>query len=533
MSSDTSLYSTVDEKVNPLRPYYTPGLHRQHNYTSLPSNDTTPGTIPTIFDTADTPDPLLQNNASHTISHALMRYIVTMLSSPFEVGTTLQQVQYTPHPDVEVFTEYIQSNKEQQQPASSTSSLRYLSSDDEDDYDFYTSTKLKTSTSTPTKVLYRTDLKCSYSVYDAHHRPRYQMAPMQGGLLDILNQIVKHPSEGWQSLLKGQRVGWIYDILRSFLQYTIEHHLNDIFGLYDDTIPLMHLDSVTGNLTTMLTSHVAVGLILSPLEIMRTRMIVQSSGPVDGPYRSVFKAWRSLLQDEDGLQSIYFSAMNVCPTLLYHSLTPLLHYTAPILIDRTCHISAADHPILYGAATFGLSVFALLLTMPLETIRKRLHCQIGAFRRRQHHHLKTTTTTTTTATTTSSSPSSSSSSIPSNACAFQTTVPLRPVYYHGILDALYKIMKEEGAGVSPTMTAPLPSMERSVTNAAHATYYSSEDDDAAVDKQHINVSRRKKVSSAWGVRGLYKGFGIQLIANTIMFILNTVNGLEDDLGGLL
>lgn len=102
--------------MNPLRPYYTPGLHRQHNYTSLPSNESTPGTTPTIFETLDfDDDPLSKRKASHSISHALMRYVVTMLSSPFEVGTTLQQVQYAPHPDVEVFAEYTPSKQKQQQ----------------------------------------------------------------------------------------------------------------------------------------------------------------------------------------------------------------------------------------------------------------------------------------------------------------------------------------------------------------------------------------------------------------------------------
>lgn len=396
-------------------------------------------------------------------------------------------------------------------------SSRYLSSDDDDDDGFYT-TKPRISslsnnmtTSPSTQLSYTTDMKSSYSVYDTAHRSRYQMAPMQGGLLDILSQIIKHPSEGWQSLLKGQRVGWVYDLLRTSLQSTLEHHLNDLFGLYDDTIPLMHLDSVTGNLSTMLASHIAVGLLLSPLEIMRTRMIVQSSGPTEGPYRGVYRSWRSLIQDEDGLQSIYLSALNVFPSILYHGLTPLLHYTAPILIDRTCHISAADHPILYGAATFGLSVFALLLTMPLETIRKRLHCQIGAFRRHRQ-------------------PSTSSSTVA--AAAFQTTVPLRPVYYHGILDALYKIMKEEGSSSVSATTATATASER---KAIYTTTFSSsdEDDDTNYQVQRPVNEGRKKVTSAWGVRGLYKGFGIQLIANTMMFALHTLNGLDDDFGGLL
>lgn len=56
-----------------------------------------------------------------------------------------------------------------------------------------------------------------------------------------------------------------------FLQPTIEGSLNDAFNLYDDTIPLVHLDSVGPNIATLLFSYLATGIILNPLEIVRTR----------------------------------------------------------------------------------------------------------------------------------------------------------------------------------------------------------------------------------------------------------------------
>ena len=83
-------------KVNPHRPYYTPGLH-QHNYTSLPSNDATP--LPQFFEHKEDQ---LKGVTARCTSFALLKYFVTMLTSPFEVGTTLLQVQYSPHQDVEV-----------------------------------------------------------------------------------------------------------------------------------------------------------------------------------------------------------------------------------------------------------------------------------------------------------------------------------------------------------------------------------------------------------------------------------------------
>ncbi|CAO3628083.1 unnamed protein product [Cunninghamella blakesleeana] len=524
-SNDTPLTYNVEQKVNPLRPYYTPGLHRQHNYTSLPSNDTIPGTTPDIYD--DVIHHPFKSTTSHTLSYALMRYVVTMINNPFEVGTTLLQVQYTPHKDVEVFSEQVQW-KEQ------VTSTSYASSDDEDEEDGFYTMQPKSS---PIKVIGSqsaayNDYLAGVSVYDTANRPKYQMAPMHGGVLEILNQILKHPSEGWRSFFKGQRIRWIHDMLRSILQSMCENQLNDLFGLYDDTIPLIHLDSITGNLTTTLTSHILVGLLLSPLEILHTRMIVQSSATADGSYQGLYSGWRSLLKDENGLMSIYTSAKNYWPTILYYSLTPLLNHFGPIMIDRVFHISATDNPVLYSAATFGLSTFALIITMPLETIRKRLQCQIGTYRPSSKSKKQLDNN--------NNNNNNDQVKIKNNdniqPYTFQTTVPLRPIHYNGILDALYKIMKEEGAIDQKTIISSSSSKNTESNNAIkhspHTMSYSSDEDEQDYNQNSKVSIGAKKLTSAWGVRGLYKGFGIQLAANIMMFVIHTVNGLDEDFDGL-
>lgn len=53
--------------------------------------------------------------------------------------------------------------------------------------------------------------------------------------------------------------------------------LNDLFGLYDDTIPLSHLDRIAPNILTLVASHIVIGVLLSPLEIIRTRYVILQS----------------------------------------------------------------------------------------------------------------------------------------------------------------------------------------------------------------------------------------------------------------
>lgn len=155
---------------------------------------------------------------------------------------------------------------------------------------------------------------------------------------------------------------------------------------------------------------------------------------------------------------------NLLPSILYHTLTPLLQNTTPLIIDRVLRISASESPFLYGLAELTLNTIELLITLPLDTIRKRLQCQIKARMPKK---------------------------------PFETVVALRPVPYTGIADAAYHIVKEEG-GRRPKI-------------------YGKK------NKQNKKPSSR---FNTWGLRGLYQGFSMQCTSNIILFVLHAVNGIE-------
>lgn len=115
------------------------------------------------------------------------------------------------------------------------------------------------------------DSSGSEGLYDSSIQQPYQIKPIEGGVWKGIKALLNQTHEGWSSLFKGQYTNWIYEILHLFLQPTIEGILNDIFDLYDDTIPLVHLDRVGPNLATLVASNLIVGYILSPLELVRTR----------------------------------------------------------------------------------------------------------------------------------------------------------------------------------------------------------------------------------------------------------------------
>lgn len=122
-------------------------------------------------------------------------------------------------------------------------------------------------------------------------------------------------------------------------------------------------------------------------------------------------ALRTILAEEGGLRGLYLSH-NLIPTVLFHTVVPLLQNTTPLIIDRVFHISANDSPFLYSLAELGLNTLEILITLPLDTIRKRMQCQI---RTRTPGKKR-----------------------------FSPVVALRPVPYTGVADAFYRIVKEEG-----------------------------------------------------------------------------------------
>ncbi|KAI8979473.1 Prenylcysteine lyase-domain-containing protein [Mycotypha africana] len=484
-------------KVNPHRPYYIPGNHH-HNYTCISSTNADTVIVDEINQHAQ-----LKNITTHYTSFALLKYFTTMLTSPFDVGTTLLQVQYAPHEDVEVLGlshQYFTSNSQ----FSGSLSHIDLNSDSEEDGDFYSRPQNGQRTSLDS-ARHRID-NSPVSVYDAENRPIYQMAPLKGGgVLQILTSIVRQPTEGWTSLFKGQTVTWIYEISKTLLRSALESTLNDMFGLYDDTIPLLQLDNVTPNIATLVVSHIIVGLLLSPLEIVKTRLIVQSAAPSCKKYNGLFHALRDLFKEEGGITGVYLYSKNLIPTIFHHTLTPLISCSTPLLVSRMLKVSPADSPLLYSVADLAISTVGLIVMLPLETIRKRLQCQLPRER-------------------------------------LKTTVAIRPQPYNGVLEALYRILKEEGTRnkkrSNSNMAGPLKAKHKrkqkvpnrwmdGISTSASCSSNSSESDcDNRKDFKNKKKQHVVKTTSAWGIHGLYRGFTMQLTANIMSFVIQALNGLE-------
>lgn len=211
--------------------------------------------------------------------------------------------------------------------------------------------------------------------------------------------------------LAGQFTNWTYEMLSILVQPTLEGLLNDLFCLPDDSIPLVHLDDVAPNFATLMASHIITGIALSPIELIRTRLVVQASAPQYKKYHGLLDGLQQF-HSEEGLSTV-FTPPILTSTILYHGLNCFFKSSPPIIISRMLGISSLDSPVLYALSELAFNTLELLFLLPVETIRRRMFVQPRPL-------------------------------LLLNTRPFRPIVPLRPLPYSSLFGGFSSIIAEEG-----------------------------------------------------------------------------------------
>lgn len=301
-------------------------------------------------------------------------------------------------------------------------------------------------------------------------------------------------SEGWLALWKGQtdspssynshscHTGLATSTLAEMLSTAMQPRINDVLlSLFFPSIPPFHQPPFS----LPIASHVLTALILSPLDLIRTRLIVQSYNPRYRSYTGPLDALHKILRDEGGLKAIYFHSHLLIPAFLDSALRSAVSFALPGLIASyfgASHITEDSHPTTWACVELTASCIGLLLTLPIETIRRRLQVQVRG------------------------------TAQPIKAC-----VELRPAPYNGIVDAFWHILTEERSDL------PINHRNCRSTRSNKSKHQGNEQD--TVDDEY---------SSPWkntGLGQLYRGLGMQLSASAVYFLLNLlIHPEETDAG---
>ena len=217
-------------------------------------------------------------------------------------------------------------------------------------------------------------------------------------------------------------------------------------------------------------SHVITGFLLSPLDLIRTRLIVQSFTARHRSYSGPVDAFRQIVRDEGGIHGIYLHPQLLIPTLLDSALRPTVSLALPGMLTRYFgygHITEDTSPIAWSVAEVSASCVGLLVTLPVETIRRRLQVQVRGTAK------------------------------PLRGC-----VELRPAPYNGMVDALWHILTEERSDL-PIIRRGKPAPEGEYQSWFRNT----------------------------GLGQLYRGLGMRLGATVVVSGLTLVGGTDNADGG--
>ncbi|KAJ7655188.1 mitochondrial carrier domain-containing protein [Mycena polygramma] len=469
-SDPSSAWSFVQSAAaTPSNSSTQPATAPAYQWSSRPSHNSIFDLSPELADPSDGIDPI--NLLKTLAASAVLQYTSTAIAMPWEVAKLLLQVQWVPRDAGEPEPSEV--------PEDDDDALSDSSNDNDSDSYF------ADPSATPHagfSALRQTDEQgyvVRRSVLEEGTRPEY-IIPVgsANGVWGMMRRVGRFRGEGWLALWKGLLTSCITEVLSSTFQPMIRGLLQAL--LLPTTAVFYHPPMFLPVL-----SHLIMGFILSPLDLVRTRLIVQSFSSRHLTYTGPFDALSRILREEGGLKGIYLHPHLLIPTLIDNTLPPIVSFILPGLLASYvgAQISEDANPIAWGFAELAGSCLGLLITLPFETVRRRLQVQVRGTAK------------------------------PIKGC-----VELRPAPYNGVVDAFWHILTEERSDL------PIPREKRK-------RRLSKGKERAGTEQAPPSDSEEQSWMRSTGIGQLYRGLGMRLGASIIMFGLALVSGGDEADGG--
>ncbi|KAI8808886.1 mitochondrial carrier domain-containing protein [Cladochytrium replicatum] len=462
------------------------------------------GELSTLSTLDDVDGPLGQ-----LFAYAFVKFVSLTMVCPLEVATILQQVQYKPSDSYRAkYTRRIAAGHDSDFYGDETDH-EYIPPSDDSDSDACDGDASDFAADEPAAARFRAAAaatrsppRISESVKktgvdidgyltrasfeeDDPTRPPYQLGPLDGSTWSVMYKVAAHKDEGITSLWKGNFTSWLYDMAQLLLQPTMEGLLSDALQMQNAGINLVDQENLLPNFGTILASHAISGWLLSPLELARTRLIVQTKNRFHRKYYGTWHCLSTIYREEGGFRGLWFGR-NFFPAILQHTVAPFFKYGTSVIIQRVFNILPQDSPYLYGMCEFGLGTLELVLTLPLETIRRRLQLQPSI-------------------STGFTQPPVAALIVPRSKLGrdFETSVEMSRVPYTGLWDCAWRMIYEEGG-------------ERRVlqrrTGRRHRQGKRNRSRSAQRDSEQVD----------WGFGPLFQGLRMRLFASVIMQLLHFI-----------
>ncbi|PPJ54683.1 hypothetical protein CBER1_05981 [Cercospora berteroae] len=432
---------------NPLRPYYIPPSigPGPSVSTSQAANATRPGTTTASrpdasFSSARDlfPDLDISSTTSEAWSHTrslfdtlAWRYTSVLLAQPFDVAKTILQVSLPQSQEVVTSqkkrtaqsTGYARSSRGRGGNPYETETDEGEDSDRSDDIPDYFSATAPRSRSPRRR-------KRTPPSEDLSPTPRPRNRTQPGAADDVVIRVKKPESvmqavsalyntSGAVGLWRANNTTFLYSILLRTTDSFIRSLLLAILGLPDiagpdqgglgpglnlsagvgfSGIDLSDSPNPVGSLFVIGLASCLTGLLLAPLDLVRTKLIVTP----------ISEGKRGLVSNLKRLPSLIAPSNLWTPTALYHSIPNVFSAAAPLFLRRQLGLTPELTPSLWSLAAFTTTLTELFVRLPFETVVRR--AQVAQLRQTDP----------------------------------ETTLIVEPAPYSGVWGTVYGIMYSEG-----------------------------------------------------------------------------------------
>ncbi|KAI0123193.1 mitochondrial carrier domain-containing protein [Xylariales sp. AK1849] len=383
--------SSPRDGVNPLRPYYIPPTIGEQTE-SLPSQpnpfshananaNATAGSkyaskARDIFpdldyrDYVNDPSPSTVQSIKELVDELLWKYTSVLMAQPFEVAKTVLQVRT--QDDTErldgVAAGVAGSRPKMASPRESVHN-EYPESESDDEPSYFTSNAPFTPTPSTRSQRQRMSSPAeSPKVSRTGDVPAHQLNLRRpDSIFDVLSQLWS--KEAAWGVWKGSNTTFLYTVLQSLLENWSRSLLSALLnvpdlGVKDDVDRLVDIASPYpwASLCVAAAAAVATGLILAPIDLIRTRLILTSTT------RPGSRRTMSLLRS---LPSYLCPSALVAPTILHSLVHPVLTLSTPLILRSRFLIDNELSPTTFSVAKFCTSCASLFVKLPLETVLRR------------------------------------------------------------------------------------------------------------------------------------------------------------------
>ncbi|KAH8805829.1 mitochondrial fusion protein-like protein [Xylogone sp. PMI_703] len=422
------------EAPNPLRPYYIPpSIGLPHDTSSNTTGVSTHGvglkngsaasyasSAREIFSDIDYSEYLTDASPSSVqmvrnfLDELTYKYVTIILAQPFEVAKVVLQVkdQRIKKPATATPTTAPEVVPPNPWSFHNTAQEGGFDDSDADEPSYFTSSTPHSNPFTPPQSHRRTS---SVPESEQPEPTAVNTSPSQQLVLkraDALFEVISQEwaTEGAWGVWKGTNATFVYSILLKTIESWSRSMLSALFNVPDPSVMAglgMSTDVLDApypwaTLGVAVGAAAAAGLILAPLDIIRTRLILT---PVTKK--------KSVSHNVRNLPSYFCPPELLIPTLLHSTVPPLISHSTPLFLRSQLSVDPVVSPATFSFATFLSSTVELFIKLPLETVLRRGQMQVASS---PQYAVKNQTT--------------------------ETTVEVGP--YTGVMGTMWSIVKEEG-----------------------------------------------------------------------------------------